>query len=181
MPDFERTILDQTCDYMHQLQKTPTVFMKAHRVKKVALEEADFRDDLERTLSAFFRGIAGETNHGKGRADLVVVNATSHHVEGVVFEFKVWGRNDYRLSVDQLMKYMTELQVVGVIFMINENRTSIATKYREEIIFANPGYVSGSFRASPIIQGANLDHFMSRHRTPYGKEITVFHFIFNVN
>ncbi len=181
LSDFRRTLLDRLCDCIHELQKTPAVFIRNHRSQKTPLEEADFRDELERMLSATFRAIAGETNHGKGRADLVVVNATGNCVESVVLEFKVWGRNDYRVSVDQVMKYMTDLQVLGIIFMINENKTSIASKYREEIILTNPSYASGSFRISPIIQDSNLDHFVSRHRTPYGKEITVFHFIFNVN
>jgi hypothetical protein len=45
---------------------------------------------------------------------------------------KVWSRNDYREVINQLMKYLTDFQPFGVIFMVNPNKSSIVDKYSQK-------------------------------------------------
>jgi hypothetical protein len=54
-----------------------------------------------------------------------------------VGEFKVWPRNDYQEVVNQLLSYFTDFEELGFVFMINENRDSIGSRYKSEIIIPN--------------------------------------------
>ena len=149
-PEFFKQLVELACEMIYQIQKTPPGFLTAFRSGNGSLDEGDFRDELERTAAYQFKAMAGEAKHGKGYADLVIRNIKASLPEGVVFEFKVWSRNDYLFVVEQLLKYLTDFEPYGIIFMINSNKRSIAGKYRDEIIFQHSGYITGSFRSAPL-------------------------------
>lgn len=177
---FTKDCLNKILTYFHNLEKTPPNFLKDFNANmKGSLEEGDFRDELQRNLSFVYPGTEVEIAYGDGRADLVIKPLADPR-KVVVVEFKIWGRNDYATVVEQLEHYLTSFQVYGVIFMINSNVAPIKEKYVDQAIFSSKSYLPGTFRKKPIdVSLLNLEHYYSRHKTAYGAEHEVFHFIFN--
>lgn len=177
-PRFVREVLDLLIRHIHSLQKAPPRFVSDYKTREGTLDEADFRDECERLWSLHWRDVGAEVRQGSGRTDLLV-RSPAPGTEAVVAEFKVWSRNDYKDIVQQLLGYVTDFDSVGIAFMVNPNKSEIARKYRDVAILGQLSYVVGSFRHSPMTNG-RLDHYYSRHRSRMGKEIEVFHFIFNI-
>lgn len=137
------------------------------------LQEEDFRDTLGYFFSAKY-DITAEEVRKEGKVDLVV---DTGYEEQSIIEFKVWGRNDYKDVVQQIVdRYLTEFDAVGYIFMINPNKTPIVDKYIENIIRDETGYISESLKNYTI---NNFTFWESRHRTKFC-EYKIYHFIYNV-
>ena len=137
------------------------------------LQEEDFRDTLGYFFSAKY-DITAEEVRKEGKVDLVV---NTGYEEQSIIEFKVWGRNDYKDVVQQIVeRYLTEFDAVGYIFMINPNKTPIVDKYIENIIRDETGYISDSLKKYTI---NNFVFWESRYRTKFC-EYKVYHFIYNV-
>ena len=137
------------------------------------LQEEDFRDTLGYFFSAKY-DITAEEVRKEGKVDLVV---DTGYEEQSIIEFKVWGRNDYKDVVQQIVdRYLTEFDAVGYIFMINPNKTPIVDKYIENIKRQETGYISESLKNYTI---NNFTFWESRHGTKFC-EYKIYHFIYNV-
>lgn len=178
LSDFYGRVIRLLPNFIYQLEKTPPKYLRDFRkTSKVSFEESDFRDELERHITLAEISSSAEVKHGDGRTDLIIQSMTEPLVNKAILEFKIWPRNDYKSSVNQLIQYSTSFQEVGVIFMINTAKGSIDDKYVDEIIFQTPNYVPGSFRKNPLC--VEIPNFFSKHMFGVGKCLKIFHFIFN--
>lgn len=103
------------------------------------LQEEDFRDTLGLFFGAKYE-ITSEEWRKEGRTDLIV--SVGNNIQKVI-EFKLWGRNDYKDIVKQVIdRYLTEFDDVGFIFMVNSNKSPIIKKYLEYVEDRNTGYIT---------------------------------------
>lgn len=122
-----------------QIKKHKPNYVKNYiKNSRLALQEEDFRD----TLGLFFSSRYDITSEGwrkEGRTDLMINVGNGKQK---VIEFKIWGRNDYKEVVQQIIeRYLTEFDDTGFVFMINSNKTSITDKYIESITERETGYI----------------------------------------
>ncbi|MBC3888430.1 hypothetical protein GH810_08935 [Acetobacterium paludosum] len=138
-----------------------------------ALHEEDFRD----TLAVFFSSIysvSSEEWKKEGRTDLIV---NTNKNDRRVVEFKIWGRNDYKEVVGQIVeRYLNQFDESGFIFMINSQKRSIKDKYLENIKNGKTSYVLNSLQ---IKSTGSIEYFVTRHRTEFN-EYKIYHFIYNI-
>jgi len=176
----DNTVIDSKLEICKEITKA--IFqMKKHKPSYIKnylmnsglpLKEEDFRD----TLGYFFSSIYDITSEGwrkDGRTDLII-NCGS---DQKVIEFKIWGRNDYKEVVQQIVeRYLTEFDDVGYIFMVNSNKNPILDKYIEFVTDKGNGYILNSLRRQKT---KNFEYLVTRHSTKFsGYEI--YHFIFNI-
>lgn len=137
------------------------------------LQEEDFRD----TFGLFFGSIydiSSEEWRKEGRTDLIV--NTGNNSQKII-EFKVWGRNDYKDIVKQVIdRYLTEFDDAGYIFMINSNKSPIVVKYLEYVKDRNTGYIANSLQVKNI---NNFKYYSTRHKTDFS-EYKIYHFILDI-
>jgi hypothetical protein len=163
-------------DYAYQIQKSPPLFVQQYRSGTLNVEEQHFRGDFERAVGLLAKAVSAEARHVRGRTDLTVsVGEKAHDI--LIAELKVWGRNDYKDVVLQLVGYITEFQSTAVVFMVNENAAPLRYRYARTVIFDSASYIHGSFRERPIAPTSFFEHYYSRHVTPSGGEVGIFHFV----
>lgn len=92
------------------------------------------------------------------------------------FEFKIWGRNDYKDVVTQLYNYLTDFENEGFVFMINKNKSSIDSMYIDNLKREETGYIDSSFKVKNL-EGFSI--YISKHKI-HTKIKTIYHFIFNI-
>ena len=144
------------------------------------MKEEDFRNLFQLVAATHFPEARGEESRTLGRSDLLLPSNDELR-RRVRFEFKVWGRNDYAGVVDQLIGYMTDQEDIGVVYMVNPNKSDIAQIYRQVVVFEQPSYVSGSMRERPARPDvADLPHFLSIHLSPRGRRVTIYHIVHNL-
>jgi tetratricopeptide (TPR) repeat protein len=182
LSNFHRDLIGKVPNFIYQIQKTVPPFIRIAKENGFKnIEEGDFRDELERMLSFNYKNIAAEVKHASGLADLIV-HAADNYLDAIIFEFKIWNRNDYKSVVSQVLKYLTDFQFCAVIFMVNLNKGGIDNKYIEEIILQDKSYILGTFREKPIDFAAiNFSHYYSEHTINNDKRYKIFHFIYNPN
>lgn len=157
-----------------QMKKYKPSYVKNYILNnELPLKEEDFRD----TLGYFFSSIYDITSEGwrkGGRTDLII--NCGNDIQKVI-EFKIWGRNDYKEVVQQIVeRYLTEFDDVGYIFMVNSNKNPILEKYIEFIMDSGNGYILNSLRRRNI---KNFEYLVTRHRTKFS-EYEIYHFILNI-
>ena len=119
--------------------------------------------------------ISAEDISKKGRTDLMIRG----EFETKIIEFKIWGRNDYKNVVKQLVGYMTDFEKTGYLFIINENKLKkIDTEYLEQLKFPDANLIGQISKMK--YNNTNYHYYQSVHRFA-GKEKIIQHFIFNVN
>jgi len=163
---------------LRSFQVTKPVYVKSFMKNGVqgGLLETDFRDDFKKLMEMKFENSVAECRYGDGLAD-VRIQRTGSQLESMIFEFKIWGRNDYKDVVDQAMKYMTSFENCAAVVMINPNRKSLSEDYVERVILSQESFIDGSLVRSPLLHDTNLDHYSSDHRTRTSKVVKILHFV----
>ncbi len=177
---FYAQVLRKTVERLLQTQgRAPSFVRKYLKDKMAGLQEGDFRDTFDEAMSLVFSSTQTEQLRTRGPSDLVLKDDESGRK--VRFEFKIWGRNDYAGTVNQLLDYVADDEDIGVVYMVNERKKDIALEYRQIAILSQPNYEIGSLLERPVLPDATkLPHFSSVHRTARGRGITVYHFIHNI-
>ena len=173
--EFTDDVVSRLSKFIVSLRKTPPEYINLIKEGKYSAKETFFRDGFQRILSQLYEGANAEIKVKNGQADLSVQKFNSE----IIIEFKIWGRNDYKDSVNQLFGYLTGENIFGIIFMINMTKSDIVEKYREEVIFnSNPDYVAGSYRKNNNNKN-NIKCLSSVHKNAYGNRVKVIHFIYD--
>ena len=142
-----------------------------------AIDEGDFRDEMRRYLSWLDYDCIAEYTSVTGRTDLLVRQKPDldHTIR---FEFKVWGRNDYKEMPAKPLKYMLEGEHIGVVIMINPSKVkNIAEEYRTHVETSATSVQTLIER--PFEKDFAPDHFVSVHATDWEHTIEVLHIVFN--
>lgn len=168
-------IIDLTIKSILLLQRSEPSFLKNFRLGKVkSLYESDFRDVIYRTFGLTYDVIVtSESLSKKGHTDLQIF---SKKLGDITFEFKIWGKNDYKSVVSQILGYLTSNQHNGFIFMINSNKSSIESVYLEEVIISSSSFIQKSLRKE---RRSNFKYYTSNHLTTDGMK-TIYHFLYNI-
>lgn len=162
-------------------QDVAPTFVRSFLMRQTkSLKEEDFRNLFQQMAATHFPEARGEESRPLGRSDLLLPSNGKLR-RRVRFEFKVWGRNDYAGVVDQLIGYMTDQEDIGVVYMVNPNKSDIAQIYRHVVVYEQPSYVSGSLRERPVRPDVvDLPHFLSIHLSPRGRRVTIYHIVHNL-
>lgn len=174
---FCQDIIEKVRKYINMIQKTPPIFIKDFIDNKNSMKEEFFRDEFQRHISYLYDHTNAEIQVKEGKADLSIKEDSKS--SEIIIEFKIWGRNDYKDCANQLKKYFTDENDFGIVFMINTNKSSIVSKYREEIIYNNSSYIVGTYRDKVFTEQKNLNCLYSEHTTLTSKKIKVVHFIYD--
>lgn len=181
LSEFYAEILKSTMIALRSFQASKPAYVQEfiQNQGQGSIKETDFRDDFKRLMEMRFENSVAECKYGDGLAD-VRIQKVGSQLESMIFEFKIWGRNDYQDVVMQTMKYVTSFENCAVIVMINPNRKSLAKEYPEKVILSQNTYIGESLISKPLLSNSNLEHFSSEHMTETGKTIKIFHFIFEI-
>ena len=136
------------------------------------LDEGYFRDDLSRFLEHEFP-TSNESQCSDGRTDLLFELPDRKKVR---VEFKVWGRHDYDEVPIKPIKYMTDSEEIGIVVMLNKNKSNINRKYVKNVYINSPG--CESHIENPFCNSYGIFHFISEHFVD-GKKISILHVVFN--
>jgi hypothetical protein len=180
MPDLQQHVLRCLPRFIDKLQSIPPVYLKANLDDPASnpLQEGDFRDEAARAF-AFVGPNEAESLRRGGRTDLIL-RASDDDLSSIICEFKVWPRNDYQTVIEQLADYFTDSANMGLIFMVNPNKSSISSKYLDDIIKPSPSLVPGSIVLDPLVKsGHRLPHYVSKHTLASGRVVDIYHFLFN--
>lgn len=179
VPAFCDELIRSTLVALRGFQASRPTYVREFISTGISLRETDFRDEFKRLMEMRFENIGAECKYGDGLAD-VRIQKSGSQLESMIFEFKVWGRNDYLDVVVQLMKYVTSFEAHATIVMVNPNKKPLFFTYAERIILCHPSYVANSLVIKPFIPDSNIDHYLSKHTTESGRIVTVFHFILDI-
>ncbi|MBX9766358.1 MAG: hypothetical protein K2X47_03725 [Bdellovibrionales bacterium] len=174
--DLHKSVITGIPNFAYTLQKNPPAYLISVRSSIAESQEHDYRNEMERSVSTWCSS-SSEVSHTDGRCDIILQNKDVG-LNTLLGEFKVWGRNDYKDVVNQLLKYFTSFQNTGFVFMINDNKSSIVDSYRPLILSAK-GYVQDSIESNPIINSSIWPHFKSVHELNQSQKVTIYHFIFD--
>ncbi len=118
----------------------------------------------------------------KGKLDLqndLRIKSVMQPLYRISTEFKIWKRNfDKNNPVQELLDNMGNLDRKGVIFMVNPNKNQINDKFKEELIFNHPKYISDTFKKVEI-----EDRLFPIYKASYkykNQSIEVYHIIFDL-
>ena len=167
------TLCILTIKTIKTLQEDEPTFIKNYKSKKISqLLETDFRDIYYYRFGLIY-DVSSESPSRGGISDLKIKNLK---FGTKIFEFKIWGRNDYKDVVKQIYSYLTDFEDDGFIFMVNENKSSIDDKYIENLKSENMGYISNSLERKEM-NGFTM--FISKHKI-HVKTKKIYHFIYNL-
>jgi tetratricopeptide (TPR) repeat protein len=168
--DFSEKIISAI---FHMKKNIPDYIKNYKLDNKNSLQEENFRDTLGFYFCSIY-DVSSEEWRKEGRTDLIVKIGNNNEK---VIEFKIWGRNDYKDIVEQIVKrYLTEFDDVGYVFMVNPNKSPINDKYMENIKETKTGYILDSLQVKTL---NNFKYYITRHKTNFS-EYKIYHFIFNV-
>jgi AAA domain len=89
-------------------------------------------------------------------------------------EIKIWGRNDYRDVVAQVLGYTTPEDDFACVVMIDRQARSLRAPYREDCLVATGGAV---LWPSDGTETTSYPAFVTRHERASGRPLRVYHFI----
>jgi tetratricopeptide (TPR) repeat protein len=171
LPVFHRNIASALLEFVVDLQRNP---IRAMREQKYV--EADFRDAAALYLRPQWSNVHTEPVAANGLVDLQISDDQGQ--DRFAAEFKIWGRNDFRLAPEQAIGYSGERDPAAAVVMVNPNQEDISSEYLQQLIVGHPSYIPGSYRRRPLEpQSERLTHFLSQHRDALGRPVTVFHFM----
>lgn len=177
--DFQREIVGASLVALRGFGSTKPLYVQDFVSKGRELLETYFRDDFKRSLEPRFESVGAECKYGDGLADIRIQSARKP-TDSIVFEFKIWGRNDYLEVVRQVLRYVTPFENCAAVVMINSNKTGLGPKYVERVIEASESFVPGSIIVQPFHRPSNFDHYSSDHRTEAGRIVRIFHFVLDL-
>ena len=155
------------------IQRKNPSFVKRYKDDRNHLDEDDFRSEFYRIMNVTYN-VTSEEDSRVGRTDLIIYFDDSKRS---IFEFKIWGRNDYKETVKQIYGYLTDSDKEGFIVMVNPNKNlEIDNKYKDMIIDEEMGFINDSFKEH-IIKGFKF--YKSEHKIGIKKKI-IYHFILNL-
>lgn len=137
-----------------------------------SLLESDFMENFYGKLSMIFEVTAEELSK-EGRTDLII---KSKSFGERIFEFKVWGRNDYKEVVNQLNSYLIDMNTVGFIVMINPNKSPINKQYFQLVQSKEMNYIEDSYKEFNVVQ---FKYYCTKHNNGIQDKI-IYHFIYNL-
>ncbi len=158
---------------MNLLERKPPKFWLDYKDKNANLLEDDYRSEIFRMLGMKYL-ISSEEESKIGRTDLII---RSNSLERIIFEFKVWGRNDYKNVSIQLLNYLTEIDDVGIVIMGNNRKNSniIFSEYEKLIEISE--YIVDSLK--PILTSHGIQYYEADYLFN-GRSKKIFHFILNL-
>ncbi len=130
--------------------------------------EAGYRDSCAEILFTNKLIQSRESLANEGETDLTIhIPQESDVLPGreIKIEFKIWPRNDYNEVPTKPIKYMSEYDEIGAVFMIaNHKRKDVRQEFRE-LVISNREYPYIKVWDQPL--GAALPfHFVTQHRDP---------------
>jgi len=180
LSEFYSEIIKSSLVALRSFQASKPVYVKGFiEDNDIGLKETDFRDDFKRLMEMRYENTNAECKYGDGLSDIRIQKANSQ-LESIIFEFKIWGRNDYLDVVAQTRKYVTSFENCAIIIMINPKRKTLDREYPEKIILDQESYINGTLETKPFMRNSNMDHYSSEHKTETGKSIKIFHFILDI-
>lgn len=169
----DNMIIDLAIKCIKSMQKVEPSFIRNYKNNTTnSLLESDFRENFYGKLSMIFEVTAEELSKD-GRTDLII---KSKSFGERIFEFKVWGRNDYKEVVKQINSYLIDMNNVGYIIMINPNKNSINNQYFNLIKSEDMNYIQNSYEEIDTIQ---FKYFRTKHNSGFEDKI-IYHFIYNL-
>ncbi len=178
--DFEKNIVELFIKISREFLRKENIVIKKTLEN---LKEGDVRDYFLSIINVVIKEIAvAENAEGPGFSDLTIFGKDNfrNHLK-TVSEFKVWPRNDYKNVINQVKSYLTQFENFGIIMMINPTKSSITTKYKEEIIDKDSLIVADSFEKLNF-GDTGFEYFKTKSYTDNSKfkNISIYHFILDV-
>ena len=161
---------------MNLLERKPPKFWMDYKSNpdiKNGLLEDDYRSEFFRMLGMKYQ-VSSEEESKIGRTDLVLKSTS---INRRIFEFKVWGRNNYQNTSSQLLKYLTEIDDSGVVIMGNCRKNKNITFDEYEKIIKSTEYIDNSIRVKQTNHGIE---YYEAYYSVNGNEKKIFHFILNL-
>lgn len=118
--------------------------------------------------------VGSEEESKIGRTDLLLKSST---INRKIFEFKVWGRNDYLETSHQLLGYLTEIDDSGFIIMGNSKRTKNIDEAEYSRVITCNEYVENTLNRRKSNHGIN---FFEAEYLFNGNRKKIYHFILNL-
>jgi hypothetical protein len=135
--------------------------------------EDDFRSAFYRMLGMKYQ-VSSEEESQDGRTDLILKSTSCNRK---IFEFKVWKRNDWKDTSEQLLKYLTESDDSGFVIVANDKKTENVTEAEYNQVIESASFIKGSTYKSIT------EHGIEFYKASYnfnGVDKKVYHFILNL-
>lgn len=158
---------------MNLLERKPPKFWVDYKSINSSLYENDFRAEFFRMLGMKYK-VGTEEESKIGRTDLTIVSSS---INRKIFEFKVWGRNDYLSTTKQLLRYLTETDDVGFIIMANNRKTENISDEEYNSVIENSELVENSKKNKITFHG--IKYYQADYNFN-GNIKKIFHFILNL-
>ncbi len=159
------------------LERKPPKFWKDYKNNNVNSEnkllEDDYRSEFYRMLGMKYI-IGSEEESKTGRTDLVLKSSS---INRKIFEFKIWERNDYKETTQQLLKYLTEIDDTGFVIMGNSKTNKNITEDEYEFVIKYSKYIEDSMNIKLTSHG--LKYYEADYMINDNKK-RVYHFILNL-
>lgn len=178
--DFEENVVQLLVKISREFQNRENIVLR----KTVGnILEGDVRDYFLSIINVVINEIAvAENTKKKGFSDMTIFGKDNFgNILEAVAEFKVWPRNDYKDVITQIKSYLTLFENFGIIIMVNEGKSSISKRYKEEIIDKDSLMVDGSFEI--IRHGeTGFEYFKTKSFVDDSKikNIPIYHLILDV-
>lgn len=167
------TLINDISVAMNMLARKPPKFWKEYKAGISNLLEDDFRSEFYRILGLKYQ-IGSEEESRIGRTDLII---KSNSLSRRIFEFKVWGRSDYKFVPTQLLGYLTEIDDIGFVIMCNNSKNNNISPNEYEKIIKTPEYIEGSLQIKTTSHG--IQYFEAGYRL-MGNQKKIYHFLLNL-
>ncbi len=180
--DFESNVLNLFIRISREFVNKTNIVVK--KIRADSILEGDVRDFFLSCLKIVLNeiAVAESLKCNEGETDLILFGKDNfgNRLEAIS-EFKVWGRNYYKTTIQQLKSYLTSFENFGIIVMINPNKSSISKKYVEEIIKKDTLLVENSFEESSF-GSTGFQYFKTKSYTDDIKirEIPIYHLILDI-
>ncbi len=174
---FHKDFIKDFLDGIHELKKDG---VRQNFIKSIKngeeKDEAPFADFFKNWFkpAGYFAEI--EAPKSDGRIDLRV----SHKgIGNKIIEFKGWWNSKKVNIVSQINNYITEFENEGFIFIIDDTKRGMLSKYKEIIAREGSGYISDSWEITTYFP-TTYKFYSSKHKLK-GETKTLYHFIFSID
>lgn len=154
-------------------RKPPKFWVNYKNSSKSNLLEDDYRSEFFRMLGMKYQ-VGSEEESKIGRTDLILKSTT---VNRKIFEFKVWGRNDYLKTSQQLLGYLTEIDDSGFVIIGNSRKTKNINDNEYNPIIKCSEYIKNTLQKKKTNHGIN--YFQAEY-SYNGNRKRIYHFILNL-
>ncbi len=170
----EKQLINDISVALNLLERKPPKFWTDYKSdKNTKLLEDDYRSEFFRMLGMKYQ-VSSEEESKIGRTDLTLKSTS---INRKIFEFKVWGRNDYLETSHQLLSYLTEIDDSGFIIMGNSRKTQNVNLKEYKNVIECDEYINDSLKIK------QTNHGIEYYEADYsynGNKKKIFHFILNL-